>query len=182
MATRTTIEARFLDSAHARDGELVARLTSLVNDVYEVAEEGLWQPGSKRTNAEEMTGLIADGEIAVAMADGHMAGAVRVQKLSDESGEFGMLAADPDLRGIGIGRDLVAFAERHVRDRGMGAMQLELLVPRHWKHPNKVFLDEWYRRIGYRVIRTDTLDGTYPELAPLLATECEFVIYEKPLG
>jgi hypothetical protein len=31
------------------------------------------------------------------------------------------------------------------------------------------------------VVRTTSLDNAYPELAPQLATSCDFVIYEKPL-
>ena len=42
-------------------------------------------------------------------------------------------------------------------------------------------LDGWYRRLGYRVVRRTTLDENYPELVPLLATECELLVYEKPL-
>ena len=60
-------------------------------------------------------------------------------------------------------------------------MQLELLVPRTWRHPSKVFLDGWYRRIGYRVIRRTSVEELQPDLAPLLATPCEFAVYEKPL-
>jgi GNAT superfamily N-acetyltransferase len=105
---------------------------------------------------------------------------VRVQALDDSTGEFGMLAADHDYRGIGVGRELVAFAEALSRDRGHRTMQLELLVPRVGKHPNKVFLDDWYSRIGYRVVRTMSLENLYPDLARLLASECGFVAYEKP--
>jgi GNAT superfamily N-acetyltransferase len=115
------------------------------------------------------------------MVNGELAGAIRVQALSDVTGEFGMLAADPEHRGNGVGTVLVDFAEQHSRDRGMRTMQLEVLTPRTWRHPSKVFLDEWYRRIGYRVAHTTRVDETYPDLAPLLATPCQFVVYEKPL-
>ena len=60
-------------------------------------------------------------------------------------------------------------------------MQLELLVPRAWSHPAKVFLDDWYTRIGYRPVRTGTVQESYPHLAPLLATPCDLVVYHKPL-
>ena len=83
--------------------------------------------------------------------------------------------------GAGVGRALVDFTERLSRARGLAAMRLELLVPRTWRHPTKVFLDGWYRRLGYRVVRRTTLDETYPELVPLLATECELLVYEKTL-
>jgi GNAT superfamily N-acetyltransferase len=175
------IGVELLGADAAKDHELVRRLTRMVNVVYADAEEGIWKPGSDRTNAEGMSGLIGAGEIAVAGVDGELVGAVRIQAVAEDTGEFGMLVADPDRRGIGIGRELVRFAEGHYREHGMRAMQLELLVPREWEHPHKVFLDGWYRRIGYRVVRTTTLDESYPELEPLLATPCKFVIYEKGL-
>ena len=49
------------------------------------------------------------------------------------------------------------------------------------QHPNKEFLKAWYGRIGYRVIRTGRMDRAYPHLAPLLATPCDLLGYEKPL-
>ena len=65
-----------------------------------------------------------------------------------------MLVAAPEQRGTGVGRALVDFAERHSRERGLRAIQLELLVPRAWRHPSKEFLKAWYGRSGYRLIRT----------------------------
>ena len=175
------IAVELLDPAAAADASLVERLAALVNDVYVTAEDGLWRDGASRTTPSEMAALIEGGQIAVATVDGQLAGAVRIQALSDVTGEFGLLAADPEQRGIGVGRELIAFAERHSHDRGLLAMQLELLVPLTWSHPSKEFLDDWYRRIGYRVVRRTSVDLLQPELAPLLATPCEFVVYEKPL-
>jgi GNAT superfamily N-acetyltransferase len=166
---------------HAADATRVRRVTDLINAVYKTAEAGLWRHGATRTSAPVMTELIEAGEIAVATLDGEIAGAVRVHPVADHTGEFGMLAAAPEHRGNGVGRALVDFAEQHSREQGMRAMQLELLVPRTWRHPTKVFLDGWYRRLGYQVVRTTSLDENYPELTPLLATECELLVYEKSL-
>jgi len=69
-----------------------------------------------------------------------------------------------------------------VASRGLGTMQLEVLVPRQWSHPSKEFLKAWYTRLGYRPVRTGQVEESYPELAPLLATPCDFVIYHKSLG
>jgi GNAT superfamily N-acetyltransferase len=174
-----------LSATASTDDALVADLTGLVNRVYAVAEEGLWVDGATRTNPEEMAALVAAGEIVVARedrSDGRIVGSVRVQQIDEITGEFGMLVADPQRRGAGIGRDLVGFAEERFRRRGVPTMQLELLVPRAWTHPTKEFLDAWYTRIGYRPVRTGRIDDDYPHLAPLLATPCDFVIYHKALG
>ncbi|HKH40412.1 MAG TPA: GNAT family N-acetyltransferase [Solirubrobacterales bacterium] len=147
-----------------------------------MAEAGLWMEGATRTTADEVAELIRVGQIAAARLRGQIVGSIRVQRFDEETGEFGMLAADPAHRGIGVGRELLRFAERKCRDEGLRVMQLELLVPRDWTHPTKEFLDAWYTRTGYRVARTGTIDEAYPDLAPLLATPCDFVIYRKDLA
>jgi GNAT superfamily N-acetyltransferase len=85
-----------------------------------------------------------------------------VKRLDEDTGEFGMLVADPAHRGVGVGRELVRFAERKSSAEGVRSMQLELLVPRGWTQPTKVFLEAWYTRIGYRVARTGAVDEAYP--------------------
>ncbi|MEV0713120.1 GNAT family N-acetyltransferase [Asanoa sp. NPDC050611] len=159
----------------------VTEVTDLVNRVYADAEKGLWLPGTQRTDETEVASVIAADELAVARAGTALLGAVRVQRLPGGEGEFGMLAADPAHRGVGVGRELVTFAERWARQQGLTTMQLELLVPRDWTHPVKEFLREWYTRIGYRPVRRDPFEIAYPNLEPRLATPCDFVVYHKPL-
>ncbi|WP_248305559.1 GNAT family N-acetyltransferase [Agromyces sp. H66] len=178
----TALDVGIEPVASADDYELVGALAELVNGVYEQAESGLWVDGARRTSAEEVAALIRRGELVTARAGDRVVGAVRVQALDDDLAEFGMLAADPDRRGLGIGRALVAFAERWARERGSSGMQLELLVPTAWSHPSKEFLRDWYTRIGYREVRTGELAELYPELAPLLATRCELVVFRKVLA
>ena len=168
-------------AASAEDVPLVAAIAELINEVYVIAEAGLWVDGARRTDAREIAELVRWEELAVARIDGRLVGVVRVHPLDAETAEFGMLAADPARRGIGIGRALVAFAEGWAVERGFARMQLELLVPTSWQHPSKQFLHEWYSRIGYRVVKTSTLGELYPELEPLLATSCDLVVYRKSL-
>jgi GNAT superfamily N-acetyltransferase len=176
------IEIQLLPAAASEEALVMERITDLINQVYEVAEEGLWIDGATRTTVDGVAELTRAGEIAVARVRGRIVGCVRIQRLDEGTGEFGMLVADPAHRGAGIGRELVRFAERKCRADGLGTMQLELLVPRGWTHPTKEFLAAWYTRIGYRVARTGTIDEAYPALAPLLATPCDFVIYQKDLA
>jgi GNAT superfamily N-acetyltransferase len=167
--------------AEADDGEFVAEIVDLVNRVYADAEKGLWLDGSRRTSSVEVASLIRAGQLAVARVDGRLVGTVRVQRLASGDGEFGMLVASPDHRGIGVGRELVAFAERWAGEQKLARMQLELLVPQTWTHPVKEFLRDWYTRLGYREIRAVRLDEVYPDLQPHLATPADFVIYHKSL-
>lgn len=175
------IEIELLPAAASDDPSVIERVTELVNLVYAIAESGLWAEGATRTSVREVAELTRAGQIAVARLGHRTVGCVRVQRLDAETGEFGMLAADPAHRNRGIGRELVRFAEEKCRAEGLRAIELELLVPRGWTHPSKEFLDAWYTRIGYRIVRTGTIDEAYPALAPLLATPCDFVIYRKDL-
>ena len=181
MTTNGHVTVGLLETAASRDADLVEQLARLVNDVYASAESGLWREGATRTTASEIAELIRAEQIAVATRNGHIVGSVRIHEVSEEASEFGLLVSAPEERGTGVGRALLDYAERYSRDLGLGAIRLELLVPRWWSHPSKKFLDAWYRRSGYRVIRIDRIDHNYPHLAPLLATPCDLVIYEKPL-
>lgn len=174
-------EIEKLPASAAADVDLMSDIADLVNRVYKVAEDGLWRDGATRTHAGEVAELTRAGEIVIAQRNGQLVGCVRVQHLDAATGEFGMLAADSAHRGIGIGRDLVRFAEQSCARAGLRTMQLELLVPREWTHPSKEFLAGWYTRIGYQVVRRGTIDESYPHLAPRLGTPCDFMIFHKPL-
>jgi GNAT superfamily N-acetyltransferase len=164
-----------------QNAALVGHLTSLINDVYRVAEKGLWRDDATRTTEAEVAELIGAEEITVVAPNGTVTGSIRVHDVADDASEFGLLVVAPEQRGTGLGRALVDFAEERSRARELRAMQLELLVPRGWEHPNKEFLKGWYGRRGYRVIQTRGFDDAYPHLAPMLATECDLLVWEKPL-
>ncbi|SFR25722.1 Ribosomal protein S18 acetylase RimI [Lentzea waywayandensis] len=163
------------------DTGLASEIAGLINRVYAEAEAGIWQEGSARTTPAEVAELIATGQIAVLRSDERVVGSVRVHEIEDGVGEFGMLVAAPEERGTGIGRDLVSFAENWGRERGFAEMQLELLVPQGWAHPVKEFLRGWYTRIGYQVVRKDSLEDAYPFLVPRLACPCDFLVFRKDL-
>lgn len=174
-----TIE--LLDAGAAGDRGLVKHLTHLLNRIYAGAENGLWREDAMRTTAAELAEHIRAGEMAVARSDEEIVGCVRIWDVGDGRSEFGLLATAHAHRGRGVGGALVAFAEWHSRDLGREAMRLELLVPRGWTHPEKHRLDAWYRRIGYRAAWIASVERAYPQLVPLLATPCDFIVYEKPL-
>jgi GNAT superfamily N-acetyltransferase len=171
----------FLKPSAANDDGLVDHLTRLINDVYAVAEAGLWQAGMQRTTPTELAGLIERHEIAVATDNGDIVGTIHVHDVADDTSEFGILVADPQRRNTGIGRALVDFAERQAVGKGHRTMQLELLVPRGWDHPTKEFAKAWYGRRGYEHAATTSMAAEYPHLAALLATECDLRVYRKPL-
>ena len=176
------ISVDLLDPTAGEDLQYVEALVGLVNDVYAVAEDGLWEDGRYRTDIAEVRSLIEAGEIVVARSeDGTLAGTVRVHDIGQDAAELGMLAAAPSVRGTGVGRALIEFVEQRSREQGRRAMQLELLVPRDWSHPTKEFLHGWYGRRGYRLVRTTTLDESYPHLAPSLVTPCVLETHRKDL-
>jgi GNAT superfamily N-acetyltransferase len=175
------MDITLVPAADADDAAFAARLADLINRVYADAEKGLWIEGTDRTDQAEVRDLVRAGQLAVARLGDRVVGSVRVQMLADDTGEFGMLVADPDHRGLGLGTALVTFAERWAVRQGAGRMQLELLMPRAWSHPVKDFLRDWYTRIGYREAGTGRFEDEFPALQPRLATPCDFVIFHKPL-
>ena len=66
VAPHEALTVELLELAASADADLVAELCELVNDVYAVAEAGMWVDGTTRTTVGEVAALIAAGEILVA--------------------------------------------------------------------------------------------------------------------
>jgi GNAT superfamily N-acetyltransferase len=160
----------------------IQRLSDLINEVYDDAESGMWKRQGTRTDPAEVERLLRGRALILAEIDGQLVGSVNVNLMGDGVGEFGMLVADLNHRGNGIGSALVDRAESWARGMACHTMRLELLTPRHWTHPSKEFLKMWYSRIGYEAQATEPFEILHPELAPELATECDFTVWHKPLA
>ncbi|KAF7319817.1 Triacylglycerol lipase [Mycena kentingensis (nom. inval.)] len=177
-------EIAFLPASNAdSDPALISRLTDILNVAYPT-EADIFVPGYKRIDEAGLREVIRAGELAVAYQDRVAIGCIRVVlPKPGDAGEFGLFATDTSVRGSGIGRALVDFAESHCRNAGMREMQLELLIPTWIEggHPFKNRLHEWYTRLGYKVTKVETLEEHYPELAPLLRGRCDYTVYRKPL-
>ncbi len=180
--TRPTGVTTRLANPSDLDPDRIARLTALINDVYDDAESGMWNRTGTRTNPAEIEGLLRKSALIIAEIDGALVGSVNVTLMPEGIGEFGMLVADRNHRGEGIGTALVAHAELWARERGCHTMRLEILVPRHWTHPHKEFVKGWYARLGYVPRTKEPFESMYPDLVPALATECDFTVWYKSLG
>ncbi|MEZ5756711.1 MAG: GNAT family N-acetyltransferase [Emcibacteraceae bacterium] len=160
----------------------IKRITDLINQVYADAESDLWKAGmANRTNNEEVENFIREKMLIIAEKDGYIVGVCKISIESDEIGEFGMLAADPAMRGIGIGRKLVNAAESWARHTGFKTMRLELLTPRHWKNDSKEFLKVWYDRLGYKPSYTLPFEELFAHRINDFATDCDFTVWLKKL-
>jgi GNAT superfamily N-acetyltransferase len=163
-------------------GDSVTRLSDLINEVYDEAESGMWKRKGTRTNRDEVERLLRAHALILAEIEGVLVGSVNVNVMSDGIGEFGMLVVDRNYRGEGIGSALVKHAERWACEHACHTMRLEILTPRHWTHPSKEFLRQWYARIGYEPQTTEPFESMYPELVAELATKCDFTVWHKSLA
>jgi GNAT superfamily N-acetyltransferase len=180
MKQSRTIATRLPTPSDLEPGN-VRRLSDLINDVYDDAESGMWKRRGTRTNPDEVAKLLRAGALILAELDGVVVGSVNVCLLGEGIGEFGILVADRTQRGLGIGSALVQAAEQWARRQGCHTMRLEILTPRHWTHPSKEFLKQWYARIGYVAQATEPFEAMHPDLVPALATECDFTVWHKAL-
>lgn len=202
VSVRTTAKTIACAPASLADDEaIVTRVTELINTVYAAEEAEFWKDGFIRTSTDEIRQCIRAGELALAYRPGvgaeaaaacsspdspvadpaDIMGCVRFQLLDARTGEFGMLVCDAAARGSGIGRDLLQFAEKSVKERGAEIMRLELLVGDGWLHPLKERLGQWYERAGYKLVTTGSIRDSFPRLAPMIAEPSLFRVYEKVL-
>jgi GNAT superfamily N-acetyltransferase len=101
----------------------------LINEVYDDAGSGMWRRRGTRTNPTEVERLLRARALILAEVDGVLVGSVNVNLVSDGFGEFAMLVADRNYRGVGIGSALVEHAEQWARQQACHTMRPELLTP-----------------------------------------------------
>lgn len=100
----------------------------------------------QRTDAADVSALIArdDARIVLAERGGELLASCLIERQPGGDGYFGMFSVRPDLQNAGIGRALLAEAERIARDEWRcGQMRMSVIDIRE-------ALIAWYERRGYR--------------------------------
>ena len=124
--------------------------------------------------------LLADiarprSRILLAGRDGTLLGCAHVAE-EDGAGYFGMFAVRPGLQGGGMGRAILAEAERVAgKDWALPLMRMTVIDLR-------VELIEWYERRGYRRTgQTRPFPATDPRFGLPLRDDLRFAVLEKEL-
>jgi GNAT superfamily N-acetyltransferase len=177
-----TVEVELLAPERAGDEQLIEDLAGIVNEAYAAGEAGLWLAGATRTGPAEIAEAIRSGGMLAATLDDRLAGCAYVRPLEAGTADLGLISTARDQWGRGVGGALVRAAEELMRSWGAATMQLELLVPQGWVHPEKAKLRGWYTRLGYRVVRSAPFEQVAAHLAPGLAVPCEFLIFHKAIS
>lgn len=162
----------------------VPAIVALVESAYR-GESGLrgWTTEThlldgQRTDAANVLELIGrDGSLVLlAERDGALLGCCHIER-QESAGYFGMFAVNPDLQMGGLGRALLAEAERiaHVQWT-VGVMQMTVIEQR-------ADLIAWYERRGYR-LTGETAPFPYgnERFGLPRRDDLRFVYLSKPLG
>lgn len=133
------------------DDRDVDALVALVERAYrgEPSREGWCTEADlidgQRVDADMVRAVLADPDAAVLVLHGDDAplGCCELRRIDDGRATLGMFAVDPVQQAGGVGRRVLAEAERYVVDR-WGVRHLELTVI-----DVRTSLIEWYERRGY---------------------------------
>ena len=153
----------------------------MINDVYIESEGNIWIDQHQRITPERLVEIIKLGELLLAFKSEEICGCIHLEPMPGKSYKFKMLVANPKYKGKGVGSVLVNFAEQQAKDKGATTMQLELLVPTEFEHPDKIFLNSWYTRIGYKQIGEHDVDFVHQGISQFLKTGCVAKVYQKEL-
>ncbi len=161
----------------------ITNVAKLINQVYLQTESDFWPHNGlyERTNAVKLIRYIKNNELIIATIADQIVGAVHVYPIENDHCGFGMLVASPKKRGLGIGTSLMKSVENWALANNYKTIQLELLKPKAYIHPEKEFLHKWYTELGYTFINKTTYGDLYPEQSHLLKIPCDFEIYQKKL-
>ena len=156
-------------------------IVQLINQVYLLTEKDFWPHNGQyeRTNKNEIEHFIRNKELIIATKSQEIVGAAHIYHLKENICGFGMLVSSPKYRGIGIGSFLMKHIEDWASSNHYKTIQLELLKPVEYKHPDKEFLTSWYTRLGYKYVSKTSYLDLYPKQASLLKVPSNFEILQK---
>lgn len=129
----------------------VDALVDLINLAYRV--EDFFIDGN-RTFPGEIEEHMGEGPFIVLQEPAGNLAACLFLRIEGEESYFGMLSVTPTLQGRGLGRRLIAEAERRARDAGCRRMRLIVV-----NHREELF--PMYRRLGYRERATYPFTDTW---------------------
>ncbi|RDJ00096.1 GNAT family N-acetyltransferase [Dyella solisilvae] len=161
----------------------VPAIVALVESAYR-GESGLrgWTTEThlldgQRTDADNVAGLIGrdDSRVLLVEREGDLAACCHIER-QGQSGYFGMFAVRPELQMAGLGRGLLAEAERIARDEWQAeAMRMSVIEQR-------AELIAWYQRRGYRLTgETGEFPYGQPRFGIPRRDDLRFVWMSKPL-
>lgn len=144
-------------------------ITDIINAAYKV--EAFFKNGP-RTDLVEISALArGPGHFIVACdEDGTILGNVRLT-VHGGRGHFGMLAVRPELKGRGVGAQLIAEAEREAMAAGCDWMDLEIVNLR-------TELPAYYGRFGYEVSGAQPWPDDHRDR---ITQPAHFILMSRPL-
>ena len=157
---------------------------SILIKAYAITELQIWGENYTRISKTEYRELIAKNEIIFARIDNQIVGCIHYFKKDDSIYSFGLLAADFNKRGMGIGRTLINYVEKHSINKGALYMDLVILRAKNFEIENKVALKNWYQRLGYEYSSSHSFLEIEPkriEKSKKLITPSLFDFYRKVL-
>ena len=146
--------------------EDVAALTRLINAAF-VVEQVVFD--GNRVDDLGVRAYMSGGTFLVAEDSGALAGCVYVETRHDRS-YLGLLSVQPARQGTGLGRQLVAGAERFARESGSSAMDLRVISARGEQ------LLPFYQHLGYEIVRTEPFPANLAAKVP-----SHYILMSKPL-
>ena len=144
----------------------VPTLTALINRAYRVED---FFKLTDRIDEADLARHLERGRIIAARGNGQEpAGCVYVE-VRNGQGYLGLLSAEPDLQGQGLGRALIGAAEAAAMAAGCEEMTLSVVNLREELIP-------WYGRIGYAAFATEPFPEDEPTRVPV-----HFILMSRPL-
>jgi predicted N-acetyltransferase YhbS len=149
------------------DDDDVPSLTRLINAAF-VVEQVVFD--GDRVDDLGVQAYMSGGTFLVAEDSGEAVGCVYIETRGERT-YLGLLSVQPVRQGAGLGRRLVAAAEKHACESGSRGMDLRVISARG-EH-----LLPFYERLGYKVVRHEPFPANLITKIP-----SHYIFMSKPLA
>ena len=154
-------------------------LYEIVRIAYAETEEVMFGKNYIRISFDDFKEFVERGDMFYALLNDEVVGGIRHYHVDSNTYSFGLLAADFNHSGKGIGNALIQRVEEEANKKGVDYIQIEILRPLNEEVSIKNRISAWYQRLGYQSTVTLPLEEVNKQKAQETIVPCAFDYYKK---
>jgi N-acetylglutamate synthase-like GNAT family acetyltransferase len=152
------------------------------DQVYSKIEKEFWKKNYYRISKNECLNLIKEKKLYVLSNLNEILGFVTITKINSKTLTFSMLTVIEKYHHRGYGNILITYVIDKAYSEKVETIFIEILCAKKWKHDQKEVLIKWYKKNGFKYLKSFSFESLYPSHKKFMKCELIFKQFTKKLS
>ena len=151
------------------------------DQVYFKIEKEFWKENYYRISNNDCIELINKNELYVLSNSNEILGFVTIRKKNSKTLTFSMLTVIEKYHNKGYGNLLINYIFNKANSEGIETILIEILCAKNFKHAQKEILIRWYKKNGFKYVKSFSFESLYPSHKKFMKSELIFKQFSRNL-